>query len=89
MTREYFRRDIDFAFNCIFYAYAPDHPLRNRPIITHPFQDEAIIQINSAIERGEHLFIDKSREMLATYMVIMVYFYRWLTKPSEQFLLGS
>lgn len=89
LARITFANDILFAFNAIFYAYQPEHPLKDRPILTHPFQDDAILRINECIERGEHLFVDKSREMLATYMVILVFFWRFLTKPSEQYLLGS
>jgi hypothetical protein len=81
--------DILFGFNTFFWALDPSHPLKNRPILTFPFQNETILKANECIEKGEHLFIDKSREMLATYMILYTFLWRFLTKPSEQFLLGS
>lgn len=95
-TREIVKRDILFFFNVFCWAYDPMSEHRrpslrdkNRPIITYDYQDEAIQKINLCIESGENLFIDKSRDMLATYMVLYTYLWRWLTKDSEEFRLGS
>lgn len=95
--RELFRRDVLFAFNTFFFAFDPmvkhRHGLilkvEDRPIVTYPYQDEAILFTNESIEIGENQFVDKSRDMLATYTVLCVYLWRWLSKPNQEFRIGS
>ena len=89
MVRELFSRDIIFAFNVFFYTYDPRSPYKNLPFITWDYQDRDILEINRCIEEGENLFIDKSRDMGVTYMVLYVFLWRWLTKQSEEFRIGS
>ena len=97
VVREYIKKDILFFFNTFCWAYDPMADTRHgenliagsRPIITYPFQDEAILKIDWCIENGQNIFIDKSRDMLATYMVLYVFLWRWLTKKSQQFKIGS
>lgn len=86
---EMIKRDPLFTFNVLFYTYDPRTKVKDEPFITFPFQDETILKINSWIENGENGFIDKSRDMGATYMVLYVFLWRWLTKKGEKFRLGS
>lgn len=90
--KRYFSQDIVFAFNTFFYVHDPvtrDESRRIIPFITYPFQDEAILEINDCIEVGDNLFIDKSREMGATYMVLYTYLYRFLSRKNEHYRIGS
>lgn len=88
-VREYVKSDILFCFNTFFWAYHPPTAHKDRPIVTYKYQDDTILEINHAIDVGENLFIDKSRDMLATYMVDLVFLYRWMTRTAEEFRLGS
>lgn len=87
MVRELAKRDILFFFNVFMWAEDPNavkglrHGVpsyRIRPIITYPFQDKMILDIQEAIMRGEDDITDKSRDMLATYMVLGVFLHGWL-----------
>ena len=90
-VKGYFQRDILYAFNVWFWAYDPkrEEKRKNRPIITYPFQDSTILEIRRWIEDQENGFIDKSREMLATYMVLLTFLWGWLTKHGESYRIGS
>lgn len=89
--RSYFARDILFAFNTFFWLHdtRSEAGLEEFPFITWPYQDQTILDVNEAIQKGEDVFIDKSRDMGATYIVLLVYLWRWLTKRSEHFRIGS
>jgi len=74
LTKMMFEQDILFAFNVFFWAYDPfvesrknlSYKDKDRPLITYAYQDEAILELNHCIETGENVFVDKSRDMLAT-----------------------
>lgn len=87
--REYFAKDILFAFNAFFYTYDPRNQYKNLPFITWDYQDKNILEIDRCIEVGENLFVDKSRDMGVTYMILYVFLWRWLTKKSEEYRIGS
>lgn len=89
VLREVAFRDLLFFVNGFGWLFNPFDEIKHPPFITYPFQDEALLKINGAIETGENVFIDKSRDMGATWMVDMIYLWRWLSKPGEQFRLGS
>lgn len=60
------------------------------PFKLFPFQDELIVRnVKHAIENGEDLFIEKTRDMGATYTVLAVMLWFWLYVPGSNFLLGS
>lgn len=95
--RELARQDILFFFNMFLWAEDPnaEKGLRNgvpsfriRPIITYPFQDEFILDIQGAIQSGESLIADKSRDQLATYMVLGVFLHGWLFR-SHKYMISS
>jgi len=56
---------------------------------TFPFQKRLIRDIINSINKGEDLFIEKCREMGATYTVLGVLLWMWLWEPGSNFLLGS
>ena len=84
-----FEKDILFAFNVFFWTHDTRTKEKDLPFVTYGFQDEAILKLNEAIERGENVFVDKSRDMGATYIVLYTFLWRWLTKKGELFRLGS
>lgn len=78
-----------FFFNVFCWTQDTRTENKDLPFITFPFQDEAILEVNRCIDAGENLFIDKSRDMGVTYIVIYTFLWRWLFKRSEQFRIGS
>jgi hypothetical protein len=89
VIKEQFYRDILFAFNVFFWTYDPRSKMKDLPFITYTFQDEKILEVNRCIEEGEDIFGDKSRDMGLTYIILYTTFWRWLTKQSEEYRLGS
>lgn len=60
------------------------------PFKLFSFQIEKIVrELQWAIDNGEDIFFDKSREMGATYTVLDVFLWYWLYVPGSNFLLGS
>jgi len=60
--------------------------LRFMPFV---YQQELIKELVHAIQYGEDVFIDKSRDVGATYTTLAVFFWFWLFVPGSSFLLGS
>jgi hypothetical protein len=91
MTRELFFRNILFAFNAFYYTYDPrKRPRHQIPFATWEFQDGAILKIEEAILLGKDLVLEKSRDMGATWMVLLVYHHKWINPSGgSDFLLGS
>lgn len=56
---------------------------------TFAFQKRLIREIIEYINDGEDLFIEKCREMGATYTVLAVFLWMWLWSPGANFLVGS
>lgn len=56
------------------------------PFILWDFQVEAVHAISQAIDEGEDLLCEKSREMGISWIILMVFHHRWLTKPMQKFL---
>jgi hypothetical protein len=90
-VKELFHRDILFAFNTFFYTFDPRRrPEHHQPFCTYPFQDKAILSIKEAVEKGEDLALEKSRDMGVSWMVIAVFFWFWLRpEGGTDFLFGS
>jgi len=89
--RRLFFEDIVFAFNAFFYTLdvrkRPNHHL---PFCTYPFQDDVLKKLNWAIEAGKDLVVEKSRDMGASWMVILTFLHHWLNPiGGSDFLLGS
>src|SRR5574343_850680 len=89
--RELFFRDPIFAFNAFFYTLdvrkRPDH---NQPFATYPYQDEEILRLLTCIKEGRDHVIEKSRDMGASWIVILCILWCWLNPTGGgDFLLGS
>jgi len=59
------------------------------PFITYEYQDEAVLEINNAIENGYDLLACKTRDMGITWTVLTVYQWRWNFKELESFKVMS
>jgi hypothetical protein len=59
------------------------------PFVPFPFQEKLIEEVRHAIEYGEDIFVDKSRDVGATYTILAVFTWFWLYVPDTNFLLGS
>lgn len=75
------RQDLLFFINAFCFTYNPkkDRPGQSKilPFITYAYQDDDLLAIDDAI--GQHdLAVLKSREMGASWMVLVVFFWRWL-----------
>lgn len=66
---------------------APPSP--HQPFITWPAQDDAILDIESAITGGYPLLIDKSRDQGATWLILAIMKRRWSLLSDQNFLLLS
>lgn len=87
-----------FWINCFCWTYDAkgdkfkelgwDSP--HMPFITFDFQDEFINEVKDAIEQGNNLLVEKSRDMGASWLVIAVFLWFWLFQGAgNDFLLGS
>lgn len=86
-----FHRDIIFAFNAFFYTLdVRRRPEQHQPFCTWEYQEGVIDKICEAIESGKDFPFDKSRDMGATWMVLLIFLWFWL-KPEGgyDFLVGS
>ena len=90
-VRELFFRDPLFAFNALFFTYDPrKRPFHQQPFCTYPFQDEFILELVSAIQEGEDFLGEKSRDMGASWSVMLTFLWFWLNPSGgSDFLCGS
>ena len=90
-VKELFHRDIVFAFNAFFYTLdVRRRPEHHQPFCTYPYQDDVLLKIVDHINRGEDIPLEKSRDMGASWMVILIYLWFWLDPAGgTDFLLGS
>lgn len=78
-----------FFVNVFCWTYDPrvtDCPAI--PFITYAFQDVALDKMFTACGK-EDVFVEKSRDMGASWMLVLVFFFRWLFAPMQSFLLVS
>ncbi len=75
--------------NNFLYTFDPKREPYKLRFVLFDFQEELVWLIVDAIKNGYDLFIEKCREMGATYVVLAVYFWFWRYVPGSNFLLGS
>ena len=74
------------------YTFNPKLPKGQTPHIRFklfPFQKRLVRDIVSHIRSGEDLFIEKTREVGATYTILATFLWFWLYEPASNFLIGS
>lgn len=76
--------------NNFCWTFDPRVEPHHFPFKLFPFQNELIVRnLVDAIENGYDIFIDKTRDMGATYTVLGVLLYYWDFIDGSNFLLGS
>jgi hypothetical protein len=78
-----------YFFDTFLYTFDPKNKPFHLRFKTFPFQKRLIRDMIDAIHDGNDLFIEKCREMGATYTVLGVFLWMWLCEPASNFLLGS
>jgi len=76
-------------FRTFLFTFDPKRPPYHLPFDPFDFQVDLISDIVQAIEGGYDIFIDKTREMGATYTVLGVLLYYWKYIQASNFLIGS
>lgn len=84
-------RDILFYVNTFCYTFDPRliTSTPEQPFITYPFQDMAILRLQKAVFDGEDILIEKSRDMGATWMCLIVIQWFFLFKDMSTFMVVS
>jgi hypothetical protein len=82
-------RDLLFYINAFVWTFNPRRK-KNRtiPFITYDYQDEAFLAIN-AVFGDEDVLIEKSRDMGASWMCLILMHWKWLFDQDMSFLLVS
>lgn len=81
-------RDPLFYINTFVFTYDPRRVPSALPFITYDYQDEAILSIENALGRND-LFIEKSRDMGASWLCIFGFEYRFHFRTLQSFLCVS
>lgn len=83
-------RDLVWYCNTFCYTYNPkdypDEPVR--PFTLWPFQVDAVTRINNAIGKTD-ILMEKSRDLGASWLCLLVIEWRWHFRPNQTFLLVS
>lgn len=75
--------------NRFLYTFDPREKDPHLPFVLFSYQKELVIDVCDAIDKGYDIFVDKSRDVGATYTILAVFMYHWLYVPGSNFLLGS
>ena len=74
------------------FLYTFDPRLRGNkhlPFVLFDYQRQLVIDVRDAIVNGYDIFVDKSRDVGATYTVLAVLLHFWLYDEGSNFLVGS
>lgn len=84
-------RDLLFFVNTFVWTFDPRLIPKSTeiPFVTYDFQDVALDDIKEAIEVGFDELTEKSRDMGASWMYLIVFVWFWLFKPFTAFRLLS
>lgn len=89
MVLELCRRDINTWFSLLAWTFDPRTQPGPLPFHLYPFQKEALQKICHAIEHGEDLLIEKSRDMGMSWLILLTFLWYWRFQPGSHFLVGS
>lgn len=83
------QQDPIFWFRWFAWTLDPrlDQPVR--PFVLYPFQEALLRRVLTALESGEDVLIEKSRDMGASWVLMGAFLYCWLFRPGQHFLVGS
>lgn len=80
MIIEKCRRDIIFFIDTFCWTYNPRLSKAHLPFVTYDFQEETILKIIDDIEKGRDVWIEKSRDMGASWMLVVIVVWGMLFK---------
>lgn len=83
------QEDIKFWINHFAWTKDPRKPYQRLPFFLYPYEEDAVADLVMAIENGEDLLIEKTRDMGASWMVLYVFTWYWLFKANSDFRVGS
>jgi len=83
------QEDPVYFVDTFLYTFDPKNEPFHHRFVTFPFQKRLIRDLVKAIMDGDDIFIEKCREMGATYTVLAVLIWMWLWTPAANFLVGS
>ena len=75
--------------NRFLYTFDPRENKPHLPFVLFPYQEELVRNVCEAIDNGDDIFVDKSRDVGATYTILAVFLWYWLYVESSNFLVGS
>lgn len=75
--------------NRFLYTFDPRLDNPHVPFVMFGFQEDLARDLIDAIDNGHDLFVDKSRDVGATYTTLSVFLWYWLYHPGHNFLIGS
>ena len=81
--------DVLFWINYFCWTHNPRLDPAVIPFVTYPFQDEAIREIEEAIRSGHDVVIEKSRDMGASWLNVLVPLHQMQFDPMKSFLFVS
>ena len=87
--KEKAKEDPVYFFDTFLFTFDPKNEPYHLQFTTFPFQKRLIRDIITAIKEGDDIFIEKCREMGATYTVLGVLIWMWLWTPAFNALIGS
>ena len=91
-------RDILYFINAFCWTYDPRKPNPKIPFITYGFQDNALLCLEESLPhkkesgedfKGSDILIEKSRDMGASWMCLTLFFWGWLFRPMQSYLMVS
>lgn len=83
-------RDVLFYANAFAFTYDPRRIGKTTiPFVTYPCQDDAIRTLQKAVWGGSDIVIEKSRDMGASWITLLVFDWFWRFVEGSSFLLGS
>lgn len=83
------KEDILFYTNAFVFTFDPRTKDKSLPFITYPYQDEGILTIIDCIQKGKDLVIEKSRDMGASWISLLVMEWFWHFHAGYSFLMVS
>lgn len=78
-----------FFFNRCLKTFDPRKEARDLDFVLYPYQVEFILKAVDKITRGEDWFVEKSRDMGVSWMMMGIILWFWLFKDGFQCLIGS
>lgn len=83
------REDILFWFNAFCVTFNPRQKPYTFPFVLYPFQKQIVREIRHCIDTGEPLLFKKSRDMGATWLILLAFQWYWLFEEGSDFYCTS